>query len=329
MAQYQRGGRGNYQPPAPKPYGLVPLPKRTNRAKPVGHDRYQADCCTGHITGTIEALSPIHIGSGIVDLGTDVPLIKTAVRTRDQIVIPGSSLKGATRSVVEAISESCICKSRIRFDQMPKGFGECRRKESLCVACRMFGAMGFQGSISIHDAPLVQGNIETRRIPELYAPSSRRQRYFDHSRQVAGRKFYMHGQLASGNTPVEACAIGSKFRFSVQMDNLDSAQWGLFLVALGLHPDYPFKLKIGGAKPVCFGSVDIRVERVVRNASAKERYLDWESHTDSILVNDQLNQWMGDCMDASLNSVVVRDQLEELSEILCYPNQRSCPSGMY
>ena len=121
--------------------------------------------------GTIEALSPIHIGSGIIDLGQDVELIKTAVRTSGNVVIPGSSLKGAIRSVVEAISESCVCKVSGRIRRaVPRDFAECRQKERLCVACRIFGAMGFHGNVAIQDAPQIEGEIVTKLVPELYAP---------------------------------------------------------------------------------------------------------------------------------------------------------------
>ncbi|MCZ6678312.1 MAG: RAMP superfamily CRISPR-associated protein, partial [Candidatus Poribacteria bacterium] len=99
MEQYYRGRERNYDPPAPKPYDLVPLPRRVRRDDPKrmgnGHEKYRSDGFTGRISGTIEALSPIHVASGIVDLGQDVPLIKTAVRGGGRIVIPGSSLKGA------------------------------------------------------------------------------------------------------------------------------------------------------------------------------------------------------------------------------------------
>ena len=113
MGQFQRGRhRGRrHQQPAPKPFALVPLPNRVDRKRPIGHQRYHEKHITGQIHGTIEALSPIHIGSGVIDLGHDVELIKTAVRTHGKVVIPGSSLKGAIRSVAEAISESLYLQS--------------------------------------------------------------------------------------------------------------------------------------------------------------------------------------------------------------------------
>ena len=159
MGQYQRSRQGrNREQAAPKPFAYIPLPRRINKKHPTGHDQYHADHISGQIHGIIEALSPIHIGSGVIDIGQDVELIKTAVRTSGNVVIPGSSLKGAIRSVVEAISESCVSKVSYQVRRaVPRSFSECRQKNRLCVACRMFGAMGFQGNIAIQDAPHIEG----------------------------------------------------------------------------------------------------------------------------------------------------------------------------
>ena len=327
MGQYQRrhsGGR--QQEAAPKPFKYVPLPRRVNRDSPTGHDRYYENNISGQIHGTIEALSPIHIGSGVIDLGQDVELIKTAVRAGGNIVIPGSSLKGAIRSVVEAISESCICKvsSRIR-SAVPRSFLECRQRNRLCVACRMFGAMGFQGNIAIQDAQLTEGEIVTKFVPELYAPG----RYRGRMQNIPGRKFYMHGQVASGETPVEACEVGSRFSFVIQVDNLKRAEWGLLFTALGHHPTHPFKLKIGGAKPVCFGSIDFHIEEIQVEEQTRDRYLDWDRQTVTANPSAQLETWKRECMEHATESLVQQNLLTELAQILRYPNDRNCPSGLY
>ena len=328
MGQYQRGRRGGRQDqqPDPKPFAFVRLSNGVDRQHPKGHDRYHDRHITGRIHGTIEALSPIHISSGIIDLGKDVELIKTAVRVKDKIVIPGSSLKGAIRSVAETISESCICKvgNRIRR-AVPRGFTECRRKESLCVSCRMFGAMGFQGNVAIQDAPQINGEVVTKRVPELYAPG----RYQRNLRSVPGRKFYMHGQVASGETPVEACEVGSKFRFVVQIDNLTQAEWGLLFTALGHHHDHPFKLKIGGAKPICFGSIDFQVDRVHVDQQTRDQYLNWDVESKSEKTDPQLEEWKRQCITQATNSLIQTDLLMELANILKYPYDRNCPSGLY
>ena len=318
MGQYQRGGYGDRreEQAAPKPFAYVPLPKRVNRSRPTGHDKFQTDHISGQIHGTIEALSPIHIGSGVIDIGHDVELIKTAVKTGGNIVIPGSSLKGAIRSVVEAISESCVSKVSYQVRRaIPRWFSECRQKDDLCVTCRMFGAMGFQGNISIQDAPKTTGNIVTKHVPELYSPG-RGQRSM---RDVPGRKFYMHGKVATGSTPVEACEEGTQFRFVMQVDNLKLSEWGLLFTALGHHPNHPFKLKIGGAKPVCFGSIDIQIDKIHVQEQSRERYLEWDDAQDAAMTDERLHTWILSCInDQDTNRLIQQELLSELAQILKY-----------
>ena len=328
MRQFRRSGsRERQQQVAPKPFDFVPLPRRVNKEHPIGHDRYRETNThtTGKVIGTITALSPIYIGSGLIDIGQDVELIKTAVRTRGNIVIPGSSLKGAIRSVVEAISESCICKvSRDTRHAMPRDFSECRQKDRLCVSCRMFGAMGFQSNIAIQDAPRIEGQIVTKYVPELYRPRQQRR-----IRNIPGRKFYKHGEVAIGETPIEACEEASGFRFVVQVDNLTQAEWGLFLTALGHNSAHPFELKIGGVKPVCFGSIHIDIDEVQVEEQNQQRYLDWSIQAESAMTGEQLDTWKSKCIDAAMNSLIKVDLLTKLAEILRYLNDRNCPSGLY
>lgn len=328
MGQYQRGGYRDrqQQQAAPKPFAFVPLPRRVNRREPIGHDQYHDGHISGQIHGTIEALSPIHIGSGVIDIGRDVELIKTAVRIGGNIVIPGSSLKGAIRSVVEAISESCVSKVSYQARRaVPRDFSECRQKNRLCVACRMFGAMGFQGNIAIQDAPHIDGEIGTEYVPELFSPG----RYQRGRRDIPGRKFYRHGEVATGETPVEACKKESKFRFVIQVDNLKQSEWGLLFTALGHHHEHRFKLKIGGAKPVCFGSIDIQIEEIQIEEQTRARYLDWDIQSESVRVDEQLEEWKRECTNEATNSLIKQDLLTELVQILRYPNDRRCPSGLY
>ena len=328
MRQHQRrGSSGRQQEAAPKPFKYVPLPRRVNRGSPTGHDRYHEDNISGQIHGTIEALSPIHIGSGVIDLGRDVELIKTAVRTGGNIVIPGSSLKGAIRSVVEAISESCVSKVSYQVRHaVPRSSLECRQKSNLCVACRMFGAIGFQGNIAIQDALLTTGEIVTEYVPELFSPG----RYQRRMQNIPGRKFYMHGQAASGETPVEACKVSSRFSFVIQVDNLKQAEWGLLFTALGHHSTHPFKLKIGGVKPVCFGSIDIQIDEILVEDQTRERYLDWDVAPDAAKAGEQLEAWKRECINRSTTDSLIQERLlSELAQILKYPNEHNCPSGLY
>ena len=335
MGQYQRGDFGSRQrqPAEPKPFAFVPLPDQVKRGKPTEHDSYRQNRTTGKIYGTIKALTPIHVGSGIIDFGKhvnqQVELIKSAFRSKGEIVIPGSSLKGAIRSVVEAISESCICKTKVSLPRGPLAqFRECKRNnrnELICIACRMFGAMGYQGNIAIQDAPHIQGDIVTKRVPILERPRHP-------SRDEQGRpmrKFYKHGEVATGSTAFEACEVGSTFQFSVKIDNLSYAEWGLFFTALGEHPEHPFNIKIGGAKPRCFGSVEFNIHKIQLDDKQKDRYLHWDSQPDTVKKDSDLRTWIEKCCESASRTLIQQNQLQTLIEEIKPPDNGKCPERNY
>ena len=335
MGQYQRYNTRRNQNIAPKPFAHIPLPEDVIRKQPTGHHRYHNDHISGQIVGVIEALSPIHIGSGIIDrvenvaiTDQNVKLIKTAVRTRNNVVIPGSSLKGAIRSVVEAISKSCVCKTAINVKDKLKQYSkkveyrECNNEKKLCITCRMFGAMRYQGNIALQDAQHFEGEIATELIPSLYKPT----RYkTDDIKNLPMRRFYMHGKVATGKTPIEACKIGSKFQFHVRFKNLTKAELGLFFTAIGHHPAHPFKLKIGGAKPVCFGSVDFQIDEIHVDKQIAEAYLDWDFSRVDVKNSTVKDNWITECITEATDSLIHMDLLEMLADTLKYPNSRQCP----
>src|SRR5581483_738600 len=102
-------------PPVPKPYAAVPLVEglglRTDPGADRGHDRFTPDLLVGRLEGTCEALSPVHVGSGGIertarvapDLAAETPLLLPLVRAAGRPVLPGPTLKGAVRAVVEAV----------------------------------------------------------------------------------------------------------------------------------------------------------------------------------------------------------------------------------
>lgn len=311
------------EPALPKPYGFVPIPaKGMNPEAPTGHDAYMRDLLTGTISGTLTALSPVHVASGNIELTRTQPsLVKAHFRQGGRPTIPGSSLKGAVRSIVEAISDppSCLRVTQARYDYLPPNVRRCASKESLCIACRMFGAMGYMGQICFADAPLSAGETEIVRIPAFFAPRTRERVYLDRAR-VKGRKFYSHGQrgqIAHGNVPVEACPVGSQFSLTVQFQNLEAKQLALVLTALGQGQPRLFP-KLGGGKPACCGSVeikDIAVTMVPAHASA----LDFETEPR----REDLTALL------ATTSAINQDSLRRLAEILQYPGERECQSGSY
>jgi len=333
----ERGRRQRFEPPAPKPYSLVPLTREDiERRRPVGHaEAVKAGLVSGVLHGRLRALTPVHVGSGGFELtkhvdrrlARETPVIKAHVRAGDRRVIPGSSLKGAIRSIVEAISPSCLrITGRASRRKLPREeLRGCRFKDKLCVACRMFGSLGYLGQVRFSDAVQVSGGVEVVYAPPLYAPRPRVRRYYDNRGKVAGRKFYYHGRLAKGDTPLEACPAGSEFTFSVQFDNLEERELGLLLIALGQGEPklYP---KLGGGKPACLGSVEVVIE-TLEVRGGRKAYLSYETEDETEDAPADPAHYVE--MALADEKLVLPRQLTALAEVLRYPSDRECPSRNY
>ncbi len=324
---YRDNPRGD---PPPKPYDFVELPdgQRPERKPPVGHGVLDDKLLTGRIALELEALAPVHVASGLMMLTNDVrrPLVRELVRVGGVPVLPGASLKGCVRAIAEAISRSCIRATRAR--ELPPGFEGCRNQDNLCVACRIFGAQDFQGLVRFSDMTL-QGDarqgVEIATVPQFYQPRTRELTYLQKTARgplVRGRKFYMHGaRQAAGDGPIEVCKAGSRFAGTIDFTNLDRAQLGLLLTALGQDAGHPFALKLGGAKPACYGSLRVHIAALSISAP-RERFLSWDAPAEA--AGD-----MGLYIEIARSLLVLGDQLTRLAELLVWPNARECPSGNY
>jgi CRISPR/Cas system CSM-associated protein Csm3 (group 7 of RAMP superfamily) len=289
------------------------------RERPAGHDDYGVGLVSGEIAGVITALSPVHVASGQIELTGKAkpPLVKAHFRSGGQPVIPGTSLKGAIRSIVEAISPSCLRVTRARYDQQPMNVRACQKRDDLCVACRMFGALGYQGQVRFSDAVQRENHTEFLFVPSFYAPRSRERLYYEGG-QIKGRKFYQHGELARGNVPIEACPEGSRFTFTVYFDNLTPGELGLLLIALGQGMP-KLRPKLGGAKPACLGSIDIALERLMVLDMAAA-YADYEAAPQPVEPMKYLE---------AARELVLAGSLKKLADILQYPGGRQCPDRNY
>jgi len=321
MNRYNRPG--DEQPPLPKPYAFVPIPDAPMKPeKPTGHDHYEGDLLTGTITGSLVALSPIHVASGAIELTGKLPsLVKAHFRCEGKPTIPGSSLKGAIRSIVEAISKppSCLRISQARSDNLPPNVRRCLNKDQLCLACRMFGAMGYLGQVHFSDAVAQQSKTEIVQIPSLFPPRPRERVYYERNK-IVGRKFYMHGRdgkTAPGNVPTEVCPVGTTFSLRIDFVNLSDAQLALLLCALGQGAP-KLTPKLGGGKPACCGSMEtanVAVATVSASKSATDFELEPTEH--------DLAELTGATRQIDQTSV------NRLAKILTFPGERDCPDRNY
>ncbi|MFN3929342.1 MAG: RAMP superfamily CRISPR-associated protein, partial [Thermoflexus sp.] len=108
---------------------------------------------SGRLELEIEVRSDyLYVGSGQIELfnnrGREQAYYAFA-RRDGQLIIPGTSIKGAVRSVVEAISNSCV-KLITSRERLPPSHQPCD-EDALCPACRLFGVTGYRGRAHFAD----------------------------------------------------------------------------------------------------------------------------------------------------------------------------------
>ena len=219
-----------------------------------GHQHLNDQLWSGRVLGSFRSLQPLHVGTGqyvppqSVGIESDVPLLKSFHQVDGRLIVPGSSLKGPIRSLVEAMTHSCVSKSSARLDR--DNYGECRynsqrRRGEICIACKLFGAMGYQGQIHFADAPLIEGGSAIHYIPPQYQPKgSRERRHYPHDLQ----------DRRDPTWPLEVATAGSRFAYHIRYENLSPAELGLLLIALGAG-NPPLCLKIGAGKSSGLGAI--------------------------------------------------------------------------
>jgi len=259
----------NHQPPNYKPYGFVPLPDGRALGRPPGHERLSEDRFSGWLELELETLRPLQVASGRMDFvrrpgGAEILALVPLTVRRGELLIPGSSWKGVVRSLVEAISPSCVsqCTSKIRR-YVPPNLHRCLNPEALCPACSLFGTQSIASRLFFRDILIGRPEVQIVRTPLLWAPARGRQlpSVYQEGQYVRGRKFYRHGQVLTGGDARLCIKEGLRLPARIDAVNLSEAELGLLIAALGLHPDFSFPIKLGGGKPVGLGSLRVHLRR--------------------------------------------------------------------
>lgn len=264
------------------PYDFVRINWKAGvkRRRPSPHDRFEG--WSGRLEGTIKTLTPLFIPSNDTRTRPPKPFLTNAHR---RPIIPGSSLKGLFRSLVETVGPGCWWLFKGEHEhRLPDDFQQCPKHGELCVACRMFGLIQGQtlllGHVGFEDAVCQEPTDH----PALYTiilsnPKPRHTAfYLDEKDNLAGRKFYFHhstppvdagewlpkgrasGQFDAQNQYIKPIGPDSVFTFSAHFDNLAQDELRLLLYALVLEPG--MRHKIGYAKPAGLGSVEVALTRL-------------------------------------------------------------------
>lgn len=325
----------------PKPFVWVPVPSEApQRSKPTTHERFTGR--TGKLELTFTVVSEyLFVGSGAYEFDPNhrnqrPDVWYTFYRRNGQICVPGTSIKGAIRAIVEVISNSCVPQSR-RSERVPETHSPKRcqvnkedpRKSSLCTTCRLFGLTGLRGRVHFADA-LPVGRVEPAviKVGELWEP-----------RNYNGRKFYevkLVPQLPDKRPQrnfrfVEAVPKETRFNTTLHFENLAEAELGLLAYALGWKPreevfDRAFTPKLGGAKPRCLGAVRFEPDRLALLEIQKSGLLQSRA-----VEQDALFSFLVRCMEAAIQpktGLLHEPSWRQLVKGLQDKSQ-TCPREMY
>ncbi len=266
------------------PYDFVPTDFGANpvRRAPLTHEKFQGKA--GRIECRLTAETPIFIPESRERQEEFQDAPQNFITRNGVPIIPGSSLKGLLRNLVETVGNGCYllfdeAYERRRFDysgKLPQPFHKCTNAQLLCIACRMFGMLErravFQGNVSVSDALTASGRY-SKHAPmytkPLMGPKPRHKAFYlnDTQNHIAGRKFYFHSQQIrqdTRKTPYNQyiCPLNpdSQFTFTVDFHNIQDDELAVLLYALALEPT--MRHKIGLAKPVGLGSVKIEIATI-------------------------------------------------------------------
>lgn len=161
-----------------KPYEFLPLLRKCERDKYCGHHEIKEGTYSGKLRLKLTVLSPLHIGGGSRDYDKNGHVVVMQARRNGREVIPGSSLKGAVRSIAEAVSYSCAVKLPdwvLRRALPEENAVSCSGSDGeLCVTCEMFGMVNgsraYRGKIHFNEFAIKSGNLIYEDLPQMESP---------------------------------------------------------------------------------------------------------------------------------------------------------------
>lgn len=241
-------------------YVVRPILKPQRKFSREPQMRLRTDRLSGQISGEIVVHQPVHVGAGYLmptppgTTTTGASMMKAFVRQNNVRVIPGSSLKGAVRSLIEIFSFACVVSDRPlnrRKKQDPrnqdKPFPCPDSNNRICLACKLFGCFGYEGNVQFSGSVQLDDSYAAVEIPAPYNEG----KWFEE------RRYYPHDtptQDVANPWPMEAVPQGGRFTFAATFRNLTAGELGVLLIALG-QGEPALCLKLGGGKNAGLGSV--------------------------------------------------------------------------
>ncbi|QBD78663.1 hypothetical protein EPA93_22810 [Ktedonosporobacter rubrisoli] len=200
------------------PYDFVRIDwsRPPERRRPAWHHRFTdaqgQQLYSGRLEVGVYAETPLFI---IDPHSSSLDLRKPALSLQNrqgEYILPGSSLKGMLRCVVESLANGCLTLYAGRYERdkvhyegkVQEEFRHCHSNAELCIACRLFGMLKegargvFLGKVNIGDACAYSDKVylydkPIYTLPLMEPKPHHASFYLDESgRYIAGRKYYFH-----------------------------------------------------------------------------------------------------------------------------------------
>jgi CRISPR/Cas system CSM-associated protein Csm3 (group 7 of RAMP superfamily) len=336
------------------PYDFVRIDwsKPPERHKPIWHHRLFNQEGPKLYSGQLEVDIYLETPSFIADTArTPQDPKKPAEFYRNahgQYAIPGSSLKGMLRSLVETLGNGCFTlydghyeSHKVDYRQnLPASFQHCNNVNNLCIACRTFGTlqrnMIFLGKVNISDAIVNLDRVyeyEAIYTKPLMTPKPHHDSfYLDEQRQhIAGRKFFFHhppsqepltapGLSYMGGRPanryIRPLDYDTQFHFRIDFTNLEQDEFAALLLSVTLEEE--MRHKIGYAKPLGLGSIQLKPTKLTLIDYAT-RYSERGNNGKTILEGDDVWYTIDDHTDPFKQHTFVQDAMNDLRYIWAWP----------
>ncbi len=273
----------------PYDFARIDWDRPPRRSEPIWHHqltrRNGQQLYSGHLDVEIIAETPIFICDPKNPPRDSQHLAHSTRNSAGKYIIPGTSLKGMLRSVVETAGNGCLTlfdgkyewdkttqKFKVNYEKkVPDEFKHCEHNTHLCIACRIFGMLSPQGSdvflgkVNIGDAVAEAQNVKLHQpiyIDGLMGPKPHHTAFYldKATTHIAGRKFYFHHlephtmpDPTPRNRYIQPLDKDTQFRFRLDFTALEADELGALLFAIALEKQ--MRHKIGYGKPLGLGSV--------------------------------------------------------------------------
>lgn len=251
---------------------------------PFNTPKYYQNAGKGDLCGYAEleltTVGNLHIGNGFF-IEQNGKFISETIKDIDgNPIIPGSSFKGAIKSICRAVSDGCIPPMDKKYTNLiPKSIYCSKNEEgNRCIVCDMFGMIGkvsLASKVSITDFTSKNSPLNTIFVNQPFGPNID-SNYYKHGGKFKGYKFYYtdcYSQPPKNQINIQTIKPNSKLYGKVFFKNLTKDQLGLLL--FGCCIDGYINLKLGGYKNDGLGEVKCNCLKLVVNNKAQNNPIDY------------------------------------------------------